>query len=74
VREALQFSALLRQPKSYSRIEKLAYADKILGLLDLTDVQDALIGEDGGALGVERLKRVTVGLTLKTTLMETVTD
>ncbi|KAH6873875.1 hypothetical protein B0T10DRAFT_465970 [Thelonectria olida] len=41
VRAALQFSALLRQPKSYSQKEKLAYADKILNLLDLMDVQHA---------------------------------
>lgn len=60
VREALEFSALLRQPKHYSKTEKLAYVRKVLDLLDLNDVQDALIGEDGGGLGVERLKRVTV--------------
>lgn len=61
VREALEFSALLRQPKTYSRAEKLAYVDKVLELLGLTEVQDVLIGEDGSGLGVERLKRVTVG-------------
>lgn len=60
IREAFEFSALLRQPRHYSKAEKLAYVDKILDLLDLTDAQDALIGEDGGGLGVERLKRVTV--------------
>jgi ABC-type multidrug transport system ATPase subunit len=60
VREALEFSALLRQPNHYSRQEKLAYVDKVLETLDLVDVQHVLIGEDGGGLGVERLKRVTV--------------
>ncbi|KAK2926203.1 AAA ATPase domain [Fusarium oxysporum f. sp. vasinfectum] len=64
VREALEFSALLRQPKHYSKAEKLAYVSKVLDLLDLNDVQDALIGEDGGGLGVERLKRVTIGVEL----------
>ncbi|KAF6512916.1 hypothetical protein HZS61_007722 [Fusarium oxysporum f. sp. conglutinans] len=64
VREALEFSALLRQPKHYSKAEKLAYVSKVLDLLDLNDVQDALIGEDGGGLGVERLKRVTTGVEL----------
>ncbi|QGI71281.1 hypothetical protein CEK26_003618 [Fusarium fujikuroi] len=64
VREALEFSALLRQPKHYSKTEKLAYVSKVLDLLDLNDVQDALIGEDGGGLGVERLKRVTIGVEL----------
>jgi ABC-type multidrug transport system ATPase subunit len=64
VREALEFSALLRQPKHYSKAEKLAYVSKVLDLLDLNDVQDALIGEDGHGLGVERLKRVTVCITI----------
>ncbi|POR36723.1 Uncharacterized protein TPAR_03074 [Tolypocladium paradoxum] len=64
VREALEFSALLRQPKTYSRAEKLAYVDKVLELLGLTEVQDVLIGEDGSGLGVERLKRVTIGVEL----------
>lgn len=60
VREALEFSALLRQPQEYSRDEKLSYVDKVLEMLELVDVQHVLIGEDGGGLGVERLKRVTV--------------
>ncbi|KAG5776548.1 hypothetical protein H9Q73_009789 [Fusarium xylarioides] len=65
VREALEFSALLRQPKHYSRAEKLAYVSKVLDLLDLNDVQDALIGEDDGGLGVERLKRIGVELAVR---------
>ncbi|KAL4863809.1 hypothetical protein BDV12DRAFT_189408 [Aspergillus spectabilis] len=64
VREALEFSALLRQPKTYSRTEKLAYVDNLLDLLDLRSVADALIGEEGAGLGVERLKRVTIGVEL----------
>ncbi|KAK4120366.1 hypothetical protein N657DRAFT_693082 [Parathielavia appendiculata] len=64
VREALEFSALLRQPNDYSREEKLAYVDKVLETLDLVDVQHVLIGEDGGGLGVERLKRVTIAIEL----------
>ncbi|KAJ6441375.1 multidrug resistance protein CDR1 [Purpureocillium lavendulum] len=63
VREALEFSALLRQPTTYSKAEKLAYVDEVLKLLDLTEVQDVLI-EDGAGLGVERLKRVTIGVEL----------
>lgn len=62
VREAIEFSALLRQPLTYSREERLAYVDTVLELLDLVDVQHVLIGEEGGGLGVERLKRVTVCL------------
>jgi ABC-type multidrug transport system ATPase subunit len=60
VKEAFEFSALLRQPKTYSKAEKLAYADRLLDLLDLRSAQDALIGDEGSGLGVEKLKRVTV--------------
>lgn len=44
VREALEFSALLRQPASVPREEKLAYVDHIIDLLELSDISDALIG------------------------------
>ncbi|KAL8687136.1 MAG: hypothetical protein Q9218_006609 [Villophora microphyllina] len=64
VREALEFSALLRQPKLYSRAEKLAYVDHILDLLDLVAVQDALIGDAESGLGVELTKRVTIAVEL----------
>lgn len=60
MREALEFSALLRQPKYYSRAEKLNYVDHIIDLLDLQEVQDALIGDTETGLGVELTKRVTV--------------
>lgn len=60
VREALEFSALLRQPNYYSRAEKLLYVDHILDLLDLKEVQNALIGDAESGLGVELTKRVTV--------------
>jgi len=60
VREALEFSALLRQPKHFSKREKLAHVDTVLELLDLNKVADALIGDVDGGLGVEQMKRVTV--------------
>lgn len=44
VREALEFSALLRQPSHVSRNEKIQYVDQIIELLELSDIQDALIG------------------------------
>lgn len=62
MREALGFSALLRQPKQFSKAEKLAYVDRILDLLDLVEVQHALIGDAESGLGVELTKRVTVSL------------
>lgn len=60
VREALEFSALLRQPDIYSRAERLGYVDTVLDLLDLKHVADALIGDEDSGLGVEMTKRVTV--------------
>ena len=44
VKEALIFSALLRQPEDVPREEKLAYVDHIIELLELEDISEALIG------------------------------
>jgi ATP-binding cassette subfamily G (WHITE) protein 2 (SNQ2) len=60
VREALEFSALLRQPKHYSKQEKLRYVDDVLGSLDLRQYENVLIGDENSGLGVEQKKRVTV--------------
>jgi ABC-type multidrug transport system ATPase subunit len=64
IREALEFSALLRQPRHYSREEKLAYVDTIIDLLDLGAFSDAIIGRPGAGLGVELRKRLTIGVEL----------
>lgn len=50
VREALVFSALLRQPAAVPEEEKLAYVDHIIELLELSDIQDALIGGQSFAI------------------------
>jgi len=60
IREALEFSAILRQDASVPRSEKIAYVDTIVDLLELNDFQDALIM----SLGVEQRKRVTIGVEL----------
>ncbi|KAI1375082.1 ABC-2 type transporter-domain-containing protein [Hypoxylon crocopeplum] len=60
IREAIEFSALLRQEASVPRAEKLAYVDKIIDLLELNDLQDAIIS----SLGVELRKRLTIGVEL----------
>ncbi|KAF2753895.1 ABC drug exporter AtrF [Pseudovirgaria hyperparasitica] len=60
VREAIEFSALLRQDNSIPRSEKLAYVDTVIELLELQDFQDAIIS----CLGVEQKKRVTIGVEL----------
>jgi ABC-type multidrug transport system ATPase subunit len=44
VKEALVFSALLRQPRGVPEAEKLAYVEHVIDLLDLRDICDALIG------------------------------
>jgi ABC-type multidrug transport system ATPase subunit len=64
VREALEFSALLRQPRSVSKKDKLAYVDEIIDLLELHDIADAIIGKPGSGLGVEQRKRLTIGVEL----------
>jgi ABC-type multidrug transport system ATPase subunit len=64
VREALEFSALLRQPRSVSDKDKLAYVDVIIDLLELHDLEDAMIGTPGAGLGVEQRKRLTIGVEL----------
>lgn len=59
VREALEFSALLRQPRATSDADKLAYVDVIIDLLELHDLENAIIGVPGAGLGIEQRKRVT---------------
>ena len=57
VREALVFSALLRQPASVSKAEKLAYVEEIIVLLEMEGYAEALVGEVGMGLNVEQRKR-----------------
>ncbi|KAL6699323.1 ABC-2 type transporter domain-containing protein [Trichoderma pleuroticola] len=64
VREALEFSALLRQPRTIPREEKLRYVETIINLLELHDLADTLIGTVGNGLSVEQRKRVTIGVEL----------
>ncbi|KAL0931163.1 ABC drug exporter [Colletotrichum truncatum] len=65
VREALQFSASLRQPADVPDTEKMEYVEYIIRLLELESIADAIIGEAGdGKLGVEERKRVTIGVEL----------
>lgn len=64
VREAFEFSALLRQPGHIPKKQKLAYVDTIIDLLELHDLADTLIGTVGAGLSVEQRKRVTIGVEL----------
>lgn len=64
VREALRFSAYLRQPYETPQSEKDAYVEDIIELLELHDLADAIIGYPGFGLGVGDRKRVTIGVEL----------
>ncbi|KAJ5992228.1 CDR ABC transporter [Penicillium sp. IBT 35674x] len=64
VREALRFSADLRQPFETPRSEKYAYVEEIIGLLELENLADAIIGTPETGLSVEERKRVTIGVEL----------
>ncbi|KAI8885476.1 hypothetical protein K501DRAFT_293450 [Backusella circina FSU 941] len=66
VREALRFSAYLRQPSSVSRKEKNDYVEKIIQLLEMENICDAQIGEveSGFGISVEERKRLTIGMEL----------
>ncbi|KAG9227093.1 hypothetical protein CCMSSC00406_0008293 [Pleurotus cornucopiae] len=60
VREALRFSARLRQPASVPTADKDEYADKCLKMCGLAEFADAMVG----TLGVEHKKRTTIGVEL----------
>ncbi|KAH9077823.1 ABC-2 type transporter-domain-containing protein [Lactarius deliciosus] len=60
VREALLFSAKLRQPPAVPLKEKEAYVDTVLKMCGLEKYADAVVG----SLGVEHRKRTTIGVEL----------
>ncbi|KAI8942075.1 hypothetical protein NX059_000174 [Plenodomus lindquistii] len=64
VREALEFSALLRQGREIPREEKLRYVDTVVKLLQLEDIEHTLIGRPGAGLSIEQRKRLTIGVEL----------
>ncbi|KAG2016847.1 hypothetical protein GB937_006049 [Aspergillus fischeri] len=64
IREALQFSALLRQPASIPKEDKLQYVEEVLSLLEMESYADAIVGVPGEGLNVEQRKRLTIGVEL----------
>lgn len=64
VREALLFSALLRQPAATPRQEKEDYVDYVIKLLEMERYADAVVGVAGEGLNVEQRKRLTIGVEL----------
>lgn len=64
VREALTFSALLRQPENIPREEKIAYVDEVIKILEMEAYAEAVVGVPGEGLNVEQRKRLTIGVEL----------
>ena len=64
VREALNFSALLRQPNTTPREEKLDYVNEVIKVLEMEGYADAVVGVPGEGLNVEQRKRLTIGVEL----------
>jgi ATP-binding cassette, subfamily G (WHITE), member 2, PDR len=64
VREALTFSALLRQPKNTPTHEKKAYVEEVIKVLEMESYADAVVGVPGEGLNVEQRKRLTIGVEL----------
>lgn len=60
VREAMRFSAYLRQPYDVSKEEKDEYVESIIELLELQELSEALVL----TLSVEARKRLTIGVEL----------
>ncbi|KAF6809416.1 ABC transporter [Colletotrichum musicola] len=64
VREALRFSALLRQPFETPEAERFEYVEEIIALLEMEHIADCIIGSPEFGLTVEQRKRVTIGVEL----------
>ncbi|KAI0970759.1 putative ABC multidrug transporter [Xylaria arbuscula] len=71
VREALLFSARLRQPHHIPDAEKVEYVEYIMDLLELSPLQHAIIGSPNSGLSIEQRKRLTIAteLVAKPTLL-----
>ncbi|KAB8235266.1 ABC-2 type transporter-domain-containing protein [Aspergillus alliaceus] len=64
VREALRFSAMLRQPRSVSQREKHDYVEQVIQVLGMEDYAEAVVGRLGEGLNVEQRKLLSIGVEL----------
>ncbi|KAH8667575.1 ABC transporter CDR4 [Tricladium varicosporioides] len=62
VREALTFSALLRQPKTRTMEEKRCYVEHVLKVLEMESYADAIVGVPGEGLNVEQRRRLSIAV------------
>lgn len=64
VREALRFSAMLRQPRSVPKQEKYEYVEQVIKVLGMEDFAEAAVGSLGEGLNVEQRKLLSIGVEL----------
>jgi ATP-binding cassette subfamily G (WHITE) protein 2 (PDR) len=64
VREALTFSATLRQSSTTPFKERIDYVDEVIKVLEMESYADAVVGVPGEGLNVEQRKRLTIGVEL----------
>ncbi|KAK7561902.1 putative ABC transporter [Phyllosticta citricarpa] len=64
VREALNFSAELRQPREVSIEEKYDHVERVLDLLEMRPLAGAVVGTTAAGLNQEQRKRLTIGVEL----------
>ncbi|RAK91395.1 ABC multidrug transporter [Aspergillus costaricaensis CBS 115574] len=64
VREALRFSAVLRQPHSVSKEDKHTYVEQIIKALEMEDYADSVVGVVGEGLNVKQRRILSIGVEL----------
>lgn len=64
VREALRFSARLRQAQSITTQEKYNYVEQVITVLGMEDFAEAVVGSVGEGLNVEQRKLLSIGVEL----------
>ncbi|KAJ5388987.1 CDR ABC transporter [Penicillium cataractarum] len=64
VREALQFSAALRRPRSVPTEEKNAFVEDVIQMLGMEEFAEAVIGHPGAGLNGEQRKLLSIGVEL----------
>ncbi|KAL5328219.1 hypothetical protein ACEPPN_001716 [Leptodophora sp. 'Broadleaf-Isolate-01'] len=64
VREALRFSAMLRQPNTVSKAEKYEFVEEVIKMLNMQEFAEAVVGVPGEGLNVEQRKLLTIGVEL----------
>ncbi|KAJ5787614.1 hypothetical protein N7457_002604 [Penicillium paradoxum] len=64
VREALRFSATLRQPRSVSMEEKYTSVEDVIQLLGMDEFAEAVVGNPGDGLNMEQRKLLSIGVEL----------